>query len=622
MSGSLTLKPTATSCTGLPKEDLESMQSQEVSKRNSQEKKELVLRDLTADSESANNNEKEQPEKAIAPLSGVEFYVCFGSLALSLFLAALDILIVGTIMETVAAKFNGYSLTGWLVTGYNLPNALLSLLWGRLATVVGCKTSMLLSIVIFEIGSLISALATSMNMLIAGRCVAGFGGSGLQTLCFVIVSTLVTDRTRGTAVSILSSAFAIASIVGPFLGGVFATHVTWRWCFYINLPIGGLAFIVFLLSYNPDRESTLENFKNFLTKAKNAPYGQVLKLDFYRKLLRIAVFKFDFIEFAFCSAGFTLVLLGLTFGGSKYSWSSGTIIAYLVVGIVLVLAGLIYDFVLFDRIKPETESIPYMPLLSWKVIFKPGVLIPNIATFCTCFAYNSQIVYIVQYFQLVWGNTPWKASIHLIAPVIATVISLVFCGAILRKTGQVKAVLTVGGIVGAVGSGVLTLLSPNSNNSAKIGLLILPGVSFGCIQNGAMLSSQIQIPKDHPLYRFDFISVTTFNAFTKMLGTAFGGILSNTVFTTSVHNQLSHMHSPPPHSDSVDELISYWYTHYGGRDSAEVRVFMKAIKDVFWMALGLAALATIACIFSSNKRMGFKQPVADKEANKEQLNEK
>ncbi|SCV02323.1 LAMI_0G17876g1_1 [Lachancea mirantina] len=613
MGRSLILAPTETSCTG-PHEEESGSVKENIRSGISQRSKEDSLEEKRSKPHDG-NIENEQPEKAIAPLTGVRFYVCFGSLALSLFLAALDILIVGTIMETVAAKFNGYSLTGWLVTGYNLPNALLSLLWGRLATVWGFKASMLLSIVVFEIGSLVAALAKSMNMLIAGRVVAGFGGSGIQTLCFIILSTLVTDRTRGTAVSILSCAFAVASIVGPFLGGAFATHVTWRWCFYINLPIGGLAFVVFLLSYNPDRENTYENFKILMNRVRRAPYNEVLKPSFYFKLYRAVVFKFDFIEFALCSAGFTLILLGLTFGGNRYSWSSGSIIAYFVVGILLVIASLIYDFVVFDRIKPNTEHIPYMPLLSWRVISKPGVLIPNIATFCTCFAYNCQIVYIVQYFQLVWGDSPWKASVHLIAPVIATVISLVFCGAILKNTGQVKAVLVLGGIIGAVGSGILTLLSPNSNNSAKIGLLILPGVSFGCIQNGAMLSSQIQIPKDHPLFKFDFISVTTFNAFTKMLGTAFGGILSNTVFTTSVHNQLSKIQPPSAHSSSVDELISYWYTNYGGRDSKEVHIFMKAIKDVFWMGLGLAALATIACIFSSNKTLGSKKPVPDSETN-------
>ncbi|CAR21386.1 MDR family MFS transporter [Lachancea thermotolerans CBS 6340] len=556
-----------------------------------------------------------EPETAISPLTGLRFYVCFASLALSLFLAALDILIVGTIMETVAAKFNGYSMTGWLVTGYNLPNALLSLLWGRFGTVAGFKTSMLLSIVIFEVGSLIAAAATSMTMLIGGRVISGIGGSGIQTLCFVITSTLVTDRTRGTAISILSCAFAVASVAGPFLGGAFATHVTWRWCFYINLPIGGLAFFFFLFSYNPNGENTFENFKILLGRIKRISYSQLLTVSFYRRLFRTLVFKFDFFEFALSSAGFTLVLLALTFGGNRYDWNSGTIIAYFVVGILLIIASFVYDFVVFDRVKPQTDRIPYLPLLSWNVISKPGVLIPNIANFCTCFCYNMQVVYIVQYFQLVWGDSAWKASIHLIAPVISTVITVLFCGIITRKTGHVKILLVVGGIVIPVASGILTLLGPKSSSSAKIGLLILPGISFGSVMNGSLLSSQLQIQKNHPLFRFDFIAVTTFNAFVKMLGMAFGGIMSNMIFTTSVRNELSKIKPPLPHSQSVDGLISWWYKNYAGRDSAEVHVFMNGIKDVFWAALGLAAIAAVACFCSSNKKVDIEKPEGDEEKN-------
>ncbi|CEP64231.1 MDR family MFS transporter LALA0_S10e05490g [Lachancea lanzarotensis] len=618
MSKNSTLAPADTSLTDIPK--VESLEVKNYSLEGkvtnpSDARQSLSLGDQEIEIIDEEEQQQTQQEQAIAPLTGTQFYVCFAALALSLFLAALDILIVGTILETVAARFNGYSLTGWLVTGYNLPNALLSLLWGRYATVVGFKSSMLCSIVIFEIGSLISALATSMNMLIAGRVIAGFGGSGIQTLCFVVTSTLVTDRTRGAAVSILSCAFAVASVVGPFLGGAFATHVTWRWCFYINLPIGAVTFFVFLFSYNPDRESTLQNCRDFFKKVRKTPYGQVLKPEFYPKLFRVVVFKFDFIEFALCSIGFTLILVGLTFGGNKYKWSSGSIITYLVVGILLVIASLVYDFVIFDKIKPKSDQVPYMPLLSWRVVSKPGVLLPNVATFSTCLAYNCQLVYIVQYFQLVWGETPWKASIHLIAPVIATVVSLVFCGGIMKKTGQIKPVLVFGGIAGAVGSGILTLLSPSSNSSAKIGLLILPGAAFGIVNNSGMLSAQLQIPKDHPFFKLDFVSVTTLNAFTKMLAAAFGGIISNTVFTTSAHNQLSKIDPPLPHSGSVNELISYWYSNFGGRGSTEVRIFMKSIRNVFWMSLGLSGLATIACIFCSNKKMGLNQPKPDKEAN-------
>lgn len=178
---------------------------------------------------------------------------CFVSLMLTLFITALDVLIIGTIIDSVAAEFGDYTKTGWLVTGYSLPNAALSLLWGRLATRLGFRSSVVCSIIMFEVGSLVSALANSMSMLIAGRLVSGTGGSGLQTLCFITGCTMVSKRSRPLVTSLLSCAFAVASVADPFLDGAFTTHVTWRWCFHINLLIGGLALAIFFVTYDPKK---------------------------------------------------------------------------------------------------------------------------------------------------------------------------------------------------------------------------------------------------------------------------------------------------------------------------------------------------------------------------------
>lgn len=146
---------------------------------------------------------KVQDKNAKKP-KDLKLAACLASLTLTLFITALDVLIVGTIIDSVAAEF----------------------------------------------GSLVSTLANLMNMLIAGRVVAGIGGSGLQTLCFIIGCTMVSERSRPLVISLLRCAFAVASVAGPFLGGAFTTHVTWRWCFYINLSIGGLALRTGDLSCN------------------------------------------------------------------------------------------------------------------------------------------------------------------------------------------------------------------------------------------------------------------------------------------------------------------------------------------------------------------------------------
>lgn len=436
---------------------------------------------------------------------------------------------------------------------------------------------MLLSIIIFEVGSLISALANSMNMVIGGRVISGVGGSGLQTLCFLIISTLVDERSRGMAISVLSCSFAIASIVGPFLDGAFTAHVTWRWCLYINLPIGGLAFLVFVFSYNPNGGNSIKNFTKVVGSISHIDFGNLLKALSYSDMFEKLIFRFDFVGFALCSAGFCLILLGLTFGGNEYGWSSGTIITYLLVGIVLSIAFFLYDFFVFNRFKVSKENTVYQPLVSWNVLSKPGVITATVVNFTICLMYNAQVVYIVQFFQLIHGSTPWKAGVHLIACVVAAI----------------------------VGAGLLTLLDNNSASSKHVGLLIIPGIAFGAVVQSTLMSSQIQIDKSSPSFRHDFISVTTINSFVKALGTAFGGVLSNTVFTTSVHNKLVKSHLNLPIGNSANQLVVYRAQNFDGPKSTIGYILSDSIENVFWMALRFSAVALIFRVLCSNKKSIF-----------------
>lgn len=154
-------------------------------------------------------------------MKGVSFFLCLLCLCVTLFLAALDIVICVTLYDTVGIKFNDFANVGWLITGYSLANAIATLLWGRLAAMIGLKSSLMYSIVIFEAGSLISALSSSMNMLIAGRIISGLGGSGIESLVFVIGTSIVSPKYRGIIITVLSVSYVIAEGVGPFLGGSF-----------------------------------------------------------------------------------------------------------------------------------------------------------------------------------------------------------------------------------------------------------------------------------------------------------------------------------------------------------------------------------------------------------------
>lgn len=546
---------------------------------------------------------------------GLSLYLCLASLTLVLFITALDILIVGTIIDVVAKQFGNYSKTGWLVTGYSLPNAVLSLLWGRFASIIGFQHSLILAVLIFEAGSLVAALANSMNMLIVGRVVAGVGGSGLQTLCFVIGCTMVDERSRPLVISILSCAFAVAAIVGPIIGGAFTTHVTWRWCFYINLPIGGLAVIMFLLTYDAKNDGIIQQMKGALRKISGFEFSRLKKPGNLRKAINCLIFKFDFFGFALSSTGLVLFLLGLTFGGNKYTWSSGQVITYLVLGIVLFIFSLVYDFFLFDKFNPERDNISYRPLFLRRLVAKPAIIIVNMVTFLLCTGYNGQMIYSVQFFQLIFASSAWKAGLHLIPIVITNVIAAIASGIITKKLGLVKPLLIFGGFLGVIGAGLMTLMKNNSTSSTQIGVLILPGFSLGFALQASLMSAQLQINKDRPETPMDFIEITAFNTFMKSLGTTLGGVLSTTVFSTSLHNKVSHVHLEPYAGKTVDEMILYRLHNFDGAHSTIGNILGASIKNVFWMDLGFYALGFVFCVFSSNKRLIIPKKEPNSEAN-------
>lgn len=548
---------------------------------------------------------------------GFVLYLCTFSLALANFLAALDIMIVTTLIDDVGQQFHAYSKTGWIVAGYSLPNAVLSLIWGRLASsVLGFKQSMIISIIIFEIGSTVCATANTMNSLIGGRVIAGIGGSGIQSLSFVIASTIVTERQRGMVIAFMGASFGIASVIGPFLGGVFTTHVTWRWCFWINLPIGGVALVIFIFFYNPYGNPNIkklpsQNGVSFLVSEFSSQklILWLTRLENWAKLLEIIIYKFDFIEFVLSSAGIVCLLLGFTLGGNNFDWNSYSIILLFTFGGSLIIVSLIYDFFIFPTFSKVRQNIQYQPLISWRNIKKRGIITANATVFLICLGYMAQIIYVVQYFQLVFNSSPWRASVHLIACVVPTVITVIICGAINGKLGWVKPITMFGVITGIIGAGLMTKLDNRATSSQRIGFLILPGVAFGATIQGTMIGAQIELDEESDTYREDFVSITTLNAFLKNLGQAVGGVICETAFSASVLNKLSSSSIKLEDGSNwtTESLITYRATHFDSPTSELGNIISDSIKNVFYMALAFYALGFIIGIFTTNKKVDIKK---------------
>ncbi|CUS21687.1 LAQU0S03e08372g1_1 [Lachancea quebecensis] len=540
--------------------------------------------------------------------------LCLTSLALTLFLAALDVVIVITLYETIGEKFRDYARIGWLVTGYALPNALFTLLWGRIASILGLKTSLTFSIIIFEIGSLIVAVSNSLGMIIGGRVVAGCGGSGIQSLVFVVGTSLVEERNRGMVITVLGLAFAVAFAVGPVIGGAFTENVSWRWCFYINLPIGGLALTMLTFSYNTTGKTVQETIAHNCQEVQSYRYGQWATTSFWHQASTFMIFDLDFIGFALSSTGFVLFMLGLTFGGNVYAWNSGTVISYLAVGVILVLLWLVFDFKLLNYWAMWCHRKEPTPLLRRSLCLRPGIYTSSIANLFTCFSFNMQTVYVVQLYQLVFNRGPTAASIHLWAFLIATMISVIVIGKAAAIFGQIKPAIVFGATCGLIGSGLMTLIENNSTTGNVIGYCILPGAAFGSIMQGTLLSAQVQVDREDEKFQTMFIEATAINTFAKSLGFSFGGVMATMIFTNSVKNQIQSAPTGIPAFSSVEALIAYRGQSYDGPDSLLSLIFVKAIKDVMYAALGCYGIVFIASLFTSNRRLRLPTKVDNSDA--------
>ncbi|MEV5975932.1 MFS transporter [Streptomyces sp. NPDC052114] len=484
--------------------------------------------------------------------------VSIGALLLGMLLAALDQTIVSTALPTIVSELGGMDHLSWVVTAYMLASTAATPLWGKLGDQYGRKKLFQTAIVIFLIGSALCGMAQNMPQLIGFRALQGLGGGGLMVLSMAIVGDLVSPRERGKYQGLFGAVFGATSVLGPLLGGLFTEHLSWRWVFYVNLPIGVIALLVIATTLHipvRDTRHTIDYLGTFL-------------------IASVA----------------TCLVLVASLGGTTWAWGSPQIIGLAVLGAVLAVA-----FVAVEKKAVE----PVLPLKLFRI---RTFTLSAVISFVVGFAMFGAMTYLPTFLQVVQGVSPTMSGVHMLPMVFGMLLSTTASGQIVSRTGRWKVFPVAGTAVTTLGLLLLHQLNENSSTGEMSAYFFVFGLGLGLVMQVLVLIVQNAVS-------YEDLGVATSGAtFFRSIGASFGVAIFGTIFTNRLGDKLSDalagQQLPPGLSVGALEADPRGIA----RLPADLRpgalsAYASSITDVFLYAAPVALVAFVLAWFLKEDRL-------------------
>jgi len=423
----------------------------------------ITASDIVKDAQAEYGPAKEEsPEDTNHYLTGFKLVTLVIALCLAVFLVALDQTIIATAIPKITDHFNSISDIGWYGSAYFLTSTSLQPTFGRIYKVFNVKTVFLIAIGIFELGSLVCAVAPSSTALIVGRAVAGMGVGGIFSGALVIIAQTLPLQKRPMIFGVFGAMWGVASIAGPLLGGVFTDKVSWRWCFYINLPIGAVSVIVVFLILHLKRDPK-DSEKSYIDRIK----------------------ELDLIGASLLIPGIICLLLAVQWGGNQYAWNSSRIIG------LFVGAGLLLILFVGSQI-----------YLGDKATLPPRILKQRTVGAASAFVFFfgagifAMMYYLPLYLQSVKGSSPTRSGIQILPLMLSSVLTSILAGVYVTFVGYYTPLIIFSSALMTVGAGLITTFDIDTVFGKWFGYQIVMGLGAGVGFNVPLVAIQTVLPME------------------------------------------------------------------------------------------------------------------------------